>query len=267
MSDNTDLTRAIEKVKEAIEHDKQIEHARIMTGLKSEKDEKRRVLISGLGNHYMKRADELKEYLGHLSDVHGDRKPTGLQFDDRTKANHANAIVVPSSFPDLMGCFVNRASHAFALDTSGHYEKALQQYHISLDILMLALKWERDPESVAFIQNEGAVFTTRAAKLQELLHGRGARYEDSAPYEKAKQVIHAGLRDKRLSSRVHEPEHGVDALRKQQESNDAPAYRSQMLRSRVSAQDSIDCFTLRMLPPSFGTLQQRKTQTAKAPSQ
>lgn len=56
-------------------------------------------------------------------------------------------------------------------DTAQEYEKAYQGYYSSLELFMLALKWEKNPKSKEMIRTKAAEYMERAEKLKQHLEG------------------------------------------------------------------------------------------------
>ena len=55
---------------------------------------------------------------------------------------------------------------AIESDTAQDYEKAYQLYYSSLELFMLALKWEKNPKSKEMIRTKAAEYMERAEKLK-----------------------------------------------------------------------------------------------------
>ncbi len=71
---------------------------------------------------------------------------------------------------DFLGRAIGVVQKAIELDTAGDYEKAYQQYYASLELFMLALKWEKNAKSKEMIRGKAAEYMDRAEKLKEHLH-------------------------------------------------------------------------------------------------
>lgn len=54
-------------------------------------------------------------------------------------------------------------------DTAGEYEKAYQLYYQSLELFMLALKWEKNAKSKEMIRSKAGEYMERAEKLKNHL--------------------------------------------------------------------------------------------------
>lgn len=68
---------------------------------------------------------------------------------------------------DFLSRAIDSVKKAIELDTAGDYEKAYQQYYASLELFMLALKWEKNPRSKEQIRAKTGEYMERAEKLKE----------------------------------------------------------------------------------------------------
>lgn len=78
--------------------------------------------------------------------------------------------VAKMSNTDFLGRAIGVVQKAIELDTAGDYEKAYQQYYASLELFMLALKWEKNAKSKEMIRGKAGEYMDRAEKLKEHLH-------------------------------------------------------------------------------------------------
>lgn len=70
---------------------------------------------------------------------------------------------------DFLGRAIDVVKKAIEADTSGDYEKAYQLYYQSLELFMLALKWEKNPKSKEMIRGKASEYMERAEKLKNHL--------------------------------------------------------------------------------------------------
>ena len=70
---------------------------------------------------------------------------------------------------DFLGRAIDVVKKAIENDTGGDYEKAYQLYYQSLELFMLALKWEKNPKSKDMIRTKAAEYMDRAEKLKSHL--------------------------------------------------------------------------------------------------
>ncbi|KAI6877202.1 Vacuolar protein sorting-associated protein [Hortaea werneckii] len=70
---------------------------------------------------------------------------------------------------DFLGRAIDVVKKAIEADTAGEYEKAYQQYYQSLELFMLALKWEKNPKSKEMIRQKAGEYMERAEKLKNHL--------------------------------------------------------------------------------------------------
>ncbi|KAI9661301.1 MAG: Vacuolar protein sorting-associated protein 4 [Bathelium mastoideum] len=70
---------------------------------------------------------------------------------------------------DFLGRAIDSVKKAIESDTAGDYEKAYQAYYQSLELFMLALKWEKNPKSKEMIRGKVAEYMERAEKLKQHL--------------------------------------------------------------------------------------------------
>ena len=70
---------------------------------------------------------------------------------------------------DFLGRAINTVKGAIEKDTAGEYEAAYQQYYQSLELFMLALKWEKNVKSKEMIRQKAAEYMERAEKLKQHL--------------------------------------------------------------------------------------------------
>ncbi|KAF2501394.1 vacuolar protein sorting-associated protein-like protein VPS4 [Lophium mytilinum] len=86
------------------------------------------------------------------------------------------------SSTDFLGRAIESVKKAIETDTAGEYEKAYQMYYSSLELFMLALKWEKNNKSKEMIRAKVAEYMARAEKLKKHLeeNDKGNRKKPSA---------------------------------------------------------------------------------------
>lgn len=67
---------------------------------------------------------------------------------------------------DFLGRAIEQVRKAIEADNAADYQKAYQLYYQSLELFMLALKWEKNPKSKDMIRNKTAEYMDRAEKLK-----------------------------------------------------------------------------------------------------
>ncbi|KAL8664105.1 MAG: hypothetical protein Q9202_003289 [Teloschistes flavicans] len=67
---------------------------------------------------------------------------------------------------DFLGRAIDVVKKAITADTDGDYEKAYQLYYSSLELFMLALKWEKNAKSKEMIRTKASEYMERAEKLK-----------------------------------------------------------------------------------------------------
>ena len=67
---------------------------------------------------------------------------------------------------DFLGRAIDVVKKAIEADTTAEYEKAYQLYYQSLELFMLALKWEKNAKSKEMIRAKAAEYMERAEKLK-----------------------------------------------------------------------------------------------------
>jgi vacuolar protein-sorting-associated protein 4 len=67
---------------------------------------------------------------------------------------------------DFLGRAIESVKKAIEADTAGEYEKAYQGYYSSLELFMLALKWEKNAKSKEMIRSKAGEYMERAEKLK-----------------------------------------------------------------------------------------------------
>ena len=70
---------------------------------------------------------------------------------------------------DFLGRAIDVVKKAIENDTAGEYEKAYQLYYQSLELFMLALKWEKNARSKEMIRAKAGEYMERAEKLKNHL--------------------------------------------------------------------------------------------------
>ena len=70
---------------------------------------------------------------------------------------------------DFLGRAIDVVKKAIDSDTAGEYEKAYQLYYQSLELFMLALKWEKNTKHKEMIRAKAAEYMERAEKLKAYL--------------------------------------------------------------------------------------------------
>jgi hypothetical protein len=81
---------------------------------------------------------------------------------------------------DFLGRAIDSVKKAIELDNEGEYEKAYQGYYASLELFMLALKWEKNPKSKEMIRAKTGEYMDRAEKLKNHLASVENRKKPSA---------------------------------------------------------------------------------------
>lgn len=81
---------------------------------------------------------------------------------------------------DFLGRAIDTVKKAIENDNEGEYEKAYQQYYSSLELFMLALKWEKNPKSKEMIRSKAGEYMDRAEKLKNHLAQTDGRKKPSA---------------------------------------------------------------------------------------
>lgn len=81
---------------------------------------------------------------------------------------------------DFLGRAIDTVKKAIENDNDGEYEKAYQQYYASLELFMLALKWEKNPKSKEMIRSKTGEYMDRAEKLKNHLAQSDGRKKPSA---------------------------------------------------------------------------------------
>ncbi|KAK0712783.1 vacuolar protein sorting-associated protein VPS4 [Lasiosphaeria miniovina] len=70
---------------------------------------------------------------------------------------------------DFLGRAIEQVRKAIEADNAAQYEKAYQMYYQSLELFMLALKWEKNPKSKEMIRAKTGEYMDRAEKLKSHL--------------------------------------------------------------------------------------------------
>ncbi|KAH8595198.1 P-loop containing nucleoside triphosphate hydrolase protein [Bisporella sp. PMI_857] len=76
---------------------------------------------------------------------------------------------------DFLGRAIDVVKKAIEADTSAEYEKAYQLYYQSLELFMLALKWEKNAKSKEMIRAKAGEYMERAEKLKQHLAGEDGK--------------------------------------------------------------------------------------------
>lgn len=81
-----------------------------------------------------------------------------------------------ASQTDFLTRAIETVKSAIAADNAQNYESAYQLYYSSLELFMLALKWEKNPKSKEMIRAKASEYMERAEKLKiHLAQGEGKR--------------------------------------------------------------------------------------------
>lgn len=67
---------------------------------------------------------------------------------------------------DFLGRAIDQVRKAIEADNAAQYDKAYQLYYQSLELFMLALKWEKNPKSKEMIRQKTGEYMDRAEKLK-----------------------------------------------------------------------------------------------------
>ncbi|KUI60184.1 Vacuolar protein sorting-associated protein 4 [Cytospora mali] len=76
---------------------------------------------------------------------------------------------------DFLGRAIDQVRKAIEADNAAQYDKAYQMYYQSLELFMLALKWEKNPKSKEMIRQKTAEYMDRAEKLKAHLSDADAK--------------------------------------------------------------------------------------------
>ncbi|KAL1851961.1 Vacuolar protein sorting-associated protein 4 [Diaporthe australafricana] len=76
---------------------------------------------------------------------------------------------------DFLGRAIEQVRKAIEADNAAQYDKAYQMYYQSLELFMLALKWEKNPKSKEMIRTKTAEYMDRAEKLKSHLSDADAK--------------------------------------------------------------------------------------------
>jgi len=77
-----------------------------------------------------------------------------------------NKFTPKMSNTDFLDRAIKQVRVAIDADNAGQYEKAYQLYYQSLELFMLALKWEKNPKSKEMIRAKTGEYMDRAEKLK-----------------------------------------------------------------------------------------------------
>lgn len=76
---------------------------------------------------------------------------------------------------DFLGRAIDTVRRAIDADNGNEYDKAYQLYYQSLELFMLALKWEKNPKSKEMIRQKTGEYMDRAEKLKAHLSDADAK--------------------------------------------------------------------------------------------
>ncbi|KAK9788117.1 putative Vacuolar protein sorting-associated protein 4 [Seiridium cardinale] len=76
---------------------------------------------------------------------------------------------------DFLGRAIDTVRRAIDADNGNQYDKAYQLYYQSLELFMLALKWEKNPKAKEMIRSKTAEYMDRAEKLKSHLSDAEAK--------------------------------------------------------------------------------------------
>ncbi|KFY00183.1 hypothetical protein O988_03479 [Pseudogymnoascus sp. VKM F-3808] len=114
--------------------------------------------------------------------------PPPTKAKDESKRDSSNLPATNNSRSgnaDFLGKAINAVKEAIALDNAKDYEKAYKQYYICLELFMLAIKFEKNPESKRIMQNKAAEYMDRAEKLKSYLQTQAS----AIPIRKAAPIV------------------------------------------------------------------------------
>ncbi|KAK2031639.1 ATPase [Colletotrichum zoysiae] len=80
-----------------------------------------------------------------------------------------------SGITDFLGRAISTVKQAIDADNAAEYEKAFQLYTKSLELFVLAVKWEKNPKSKELIRQKTAEYMDRAEKLKTYLNEAEAK--------------------------------------------------------------------------------------------
>lgn len=127
------------------------------------------------------------EHLGStrtfLSHTHRYRSPISLP-DDRLVPQpiptRQRTALATMSNTDFLGRAIEQVRKAIEADNTAQYDKAYQMYYQSLELFMLALKWEKNPKSKEMIRQKTGEYMDRAEKLKAHLSDSDAKRKKPA---------------------------------------------------------------------------------------
>lgn len=96
---------------------------------------------------------------------------------------------------DFLGRAIDQVKKAIELDNAGSYEQAYQQYYASLELFMLALKWEKNAKSKEMIRAKTGEYMERAEKLKQHINANENKKKPAAMGTNGKAMNGSGKAD------------------------------------------------------------------------
>ncbi|KAF2667000.1 putative vacuolar sorting ATPase Vps4 [Microthyrium microscopicum] len=93
---------------------------------------------------------------------------------------------------DFLGRAIDTVKKAIEFDTAGNYKEAYTWYMNSLDLFMLALKWEKNAKSKEVVRQKTAEYMDRAEKLKTYLNEDGTGKKPAAMGSNGKASANGG---------------------------------------------------------------------------
>jgi len=102
----------------------------------------------------------------------GDETPNQPRSEDPSPAEQSTpTVAAPKNTTNFLGRAIDQVKLAIEADNAERYEEAYRLYYQSLELFMLALKWEGNTRSKEIIRDKVAEYMDRAEKLKQFLTG------------------------------------------------------------------------------------------------
>ncbi|KAJ5403765.1 hypothetical protein N7509_003636 [Penicillium cosmopolitanum] len=102
-------------------------------------------------------------------DTPSDAAPAAVANIDTSTRSEPKANAIASTNLDFLSRAIDTVKKAIEYDNKGEYESAYKNYYAALELFMLAVKWEKNPQAKERIRNKVGEYMARAEKLKSYL--------------------------------------------------------------------------------------------------
>lgn len=112
-----------------------------------------------------------------------DAAPIVVTITDTTAKTESKTNANTTTNHNFLEKAIDTVKKAIEYDHNGEYESAYKNYYSALELFMLAVKWEKNPQAKEIIRNKVGEYMERAEKLKSFLDSQKSSRNSSAVTE------------------------------------------------------------------------------------